>query len=193
MSEPIRSGGLPKRSLIWVIALIAVIATDLAALRAVLPITLPVDPGATGNSALPPTFWREHLPTFPDLGLVLMIVLLEVGLFRLVSRREKKQRAFWLGFEVAGWAYVITCLAYSSTAWRLAYFLFERYAIARPMGRPFDMERFILFAAGLQVLLSLVIACSAGILALWGWHYWGAFPADQSRSIEPGSASGIAV
>jgi hypothetical protein len=165
-------------------ALIAVIAADLAALRAVLPITLPVDPGAVGNASLPPTFWREHLPTFPDLGLVLMIVVLEVGLFRLFSRRGG-DRAFWIGFEVAGWAYVITCLAYAPTAWSLAYSLFEGRALGRPMGRPFDMGRFILFAGGLHLLISLVIAFFVGILARSAWHRSGAISRRTRPLREP--------
>ena len=94
-------------------------------------ITLPIDPGT--NPSLPPTFWREHLPTLPDLGLVLMVLVLEAGLFRLFSRRGP-ERAFWLGFEVAGWAYVITCLAFAPVAWRLVYSPFEGYVLGRPMG-----------------------------------------------------------
>jgi hypothetical protein len=111
-SESIRSR---RPSLAWAMALVAVAAADLAVLRAALPITLPIDPGA--NPSLPPKFWREHLPTLPDLGLVLTVLVLEAGLFRLFSRRGP-ERAFWLGFEVAGWAYVITCLTFARVAWR---------------------------------------------------------------------------
>jgi hypothetical protein len=149
--------------------LVAVVAADLAALRAALPITLPIDPGA--NPALPPSFWREHLPTLPDLGLVLMVLVLEAGLFRLFSRREP-ERAFWLGFEVAGWAYVITCFAFAPVAWRFAYSLFEGYVPGRPMGRTFDMERFILFAGSFHLLVSLAFAFLVGVVARRAWRPW---------------------
>jgi hypothetical protein len=151
-------------------ALVAVVDADLAALRAVLPITLPIDPRA--NPSLPPTFWREHRPTFPDLGLVLMVVVLEASLFRLVSRRGA-ERAFWLGFEVAGWVYVITCFAFAPTGWRLAYSLFEPYVPGRPMGRRFEMDQFILFASGLRLVTSLALAFLAGVLARSAWRRWG--------------------
>ena len=75
------------------------------------------------NPTLSPKFWREHLPTFPDLGLVVMVLVLEAGLFRLFSRRGS-ERAFWLVAEVAGWAYVVTCLAFLPVSWRVAYSLF---------------------------------------------------------------------
>ena len=57
-------------------AVIAFIAADLAALRAI-------------------------LPRIPNPGIVVMILVLEVGLFRMVSRRGAA-RTFWFGFEIAG-------------------------------------------------------------------------------------------
>jgi hypothetical protein len=121
MSLPSKSI-LPRRhSLVWAMAMIAVIAADLAALRAI-------------------------LPRIPNPGLVIMVLILEVGLFRMVSQRGAA-RSFWLGFEVAGWAYVITSAVFAWTAWRMARFLFEGFVLRRPIGLPFEMHQFIIFAA----------------------------------------------
>ena len=102
-----------------------------------------------------------------------MILVLEVGLFRTVSRRGAA-RAFWLGFQVAGWAYVITAEVFSWTAWRLARSLFEGWVLKRPIGLPFEMQRFILFAGGLQLLVSLVVALVTGLLTRLAWSRWSA-------------------
>src|SRR6476620_6132305 len=104
----------------WAMIAIAVIAADLAAVRRMLPI---------GLSPLMLDSLRAGLPLdFPNVGLGVMIVLLQVGLFRLVSRR-RAGRAFWLGFEVAGWAYVIVCMVFAGAAWGFARFLFEGYVL----------------------------------------------------------------
>ena len=169
MSLPSESTRSRRPSLAWAMAVVAVIAADLGTLRAALPITLPVDPGA--NPGLPSRFWREHLPTLPDLGLVLMVLMLEAGLFRLFSRRGP-ERAFWLGFEVAGWAYVVTCFAFAPAAWGLVYALFEGYVQRRPMGQTSDMDRFIVFAGSLHLLVSLALAYFVGVLAKRAWRLW---------------------
>ena len=93
-SESIRAR---EHSLGWAMAVIAVIAADLAACA--------------------------YLSSCPNFGLVVMILVLEVGLFRLASR-QRQVRAFWLGFEVAGWAYVVTCSVFAWTVWRLSRSLF---------------------------------------------------------------------
>ena len=95
-----------------------------------------------------------------------MILVLEVGLFRLASQRGAARR-FWLGFEVAGWTYVITCEVFAWTAWRLARSLFEGYVLRRPIGPPFEMQRFIFFAGGLQLVISLALALIIGMLTRW--------------------------
>jgi hypothetical protein len=125
-------------------AVIAFIAVDLAALRAT-------------------------LPRIPNPGLAVMTLVLEAGLFRVVSR-QGGVRDFWLGFEVAGWAYVITCSIFAWTAWRLARSLFERCVLGNPIDRPIEMDQFVLFAGSLQLLISLAIALLAGILARSVWH-----------------------
>jgi len=128
-------------------AVIAFIAADLAALRAI-------------------------LPRIPNPGIVIMILVLEVGLFRMVSRRGVA-RTFWFGFEVAGWAYVIACEVFAWTAWHLARLLFQGYVLERPIGLPFEMNQFVLFAGSLQLLISLAIALIVGILTRSAWSRWG--------------------
>ena len=92
--------------------------------------------------------------------------------FRVASQRGAT-RTFWLGFEVAGWAYVITSAVFALTAWRMARFLFEGFVLGRPIGLPFEMYRFIVFAGSLQLLVSLAIALFVGNLARTSWHRWG--------------------
>jgi hypothetical protein len=128
-------------------AVIAFIAADFAALRA--------------------TF-----PRMPNPGLVIMILILEVGLFRMASQRGAV-RTFWLGFELAGWAYVLTAEVFAWTAWRLARSLFEGYVLRRPIDLRFETERFILFAGGLQLLVALAVALIVGILTRSAWSRWG--------------------
>ena len=136
-----------RRSLGWAMAVIAVIAADLAALRAT-------------------------LPRIPNFGLVVMILVLEVGLFRLASR-QRPVRAFWLGFEVAGWAYVVTCSVFAWTFWRLFRFVFESQVLKKPISLPFEMNQFLLFAGVLQLLISLAIALNIGLLTRSVWRRRG--------------------
>jgi ABC-type sulfate transport system permease component len=143
-SESIRTR---RYSLAWAMAVIAFIAADLAALRA-------------------------SFPRLPNFGLVIMILVLEGGLFRLASARGAP-RAFWLGFEVAGWAYVVTCVVFTWTAWRLSRSLFEGYVIGKPIRLPFEMYQFLIFAGVLQLLISLAIALSIGSLARSIWRRRG--------------------
>jgi hypothetical protein len=143
-SESIRAS---RHSLGWAMAVIAVIAADLAALRA--------------------TF-----PRVPNFGLVLMILVLEVGLFRLASR-QGAVRAFWIGFEVAGWVYVIKCSVFAWTVWRLSRSLFESHVLKKPISLPFEMNQFLLFAGILQLLVSLAIALSVGLLTCTVWRRRG--------------------
>ena len=163
MSIP--SGSIrPRRpSLTWAMVVIAVIAADLAAVRPILPLGLSPTTLDALRASLP--------PDFPNLGLGVMILVLEVGLFRLVSRRGVG-RAFWLGFEVAGWAYVIV-MVFAGTAWSLARSLFEEYVLGSQIRFPFGLGRFVLFACGLHLVISLAIACFVGILARSAWRRWG--------------------
>lgn len=138
---------LPRYSIAWAMAIIVLIAADLAVLRAILPL-------------------------IPNPGHVIMVIVLEVGLFRMVSQRGAA-RMFWLGFELAGWVYVITCEAFATTVWRLARSLFEGYVIRRPIGLPFELTRFILFAGSLQLLVALAVALIVGFLTRSAWNRWG--------------------
>jgi hypothetical protein len=98
-----------------------------------------------------------------------MVLVLEVGLFRIVSQRGAT-RTFWLGFEVAGWTYVVACSVFARTIWLVARSLFEGYVLRRPIGSPSDMNRFMLFASSLQLLISLAIALIAGVLTRSAWE-----------------------
>jgi hypothetical protein len=151
-----------RRSLVWAMALIAVIAADLGALRPFFPLQISIFSTSYPWSVLRE---REFLPpNFPNLGLVVVILVLEIGLFRMVSR-QGGERTFWLGFEVAGWAGVIACSVFAQTIWWQVRALFEECLIARQIGRPLDMGRFVLFAGGLHLTCLLAIAFFVGILA----------------------------
>src|SRR5262245_19012234 len=80
---------------------------------------------------------------------------------------------FWLGFEVAGWACVITCSVFAQTIWWQARSLFEGYLLGRQIGRPLDMGRFVLFVGGLHLSISFAIALLVGFLACSAWRRRG--------------------
>jgi hypothetical protein len=162
MSLPYGSPRNRRHSLAWALALIAVIAADLAALRPFFPLEISIF-----RTSYPWSVLREPEslpPRFPNLGLVIMVLVLEIGLFRVASRRGW-ERMFWLGFEVAGWACVITCSVFARTIWWQARSLFEGYLLGREISRPLDMGRFVLFVGGLHLAISFTIALLVGILA----------------------------
>ena len=98
MSVPSESNRPRRRSLAWAMVVVAVIAVDLAAVRPMLPVGL--------SPLMLDALRASQPPDFPNLGLGVMILVLEVGFFSLASGRGAG-RAFWLGFEIAGWAYVV--------------------------------------------------------------------------------------
>jgi hypothetical protein len=161
-SESIR----PRRhSLAWAMVLIAVIAADFAAVRPSFPLQIGIF-----WTSYPWSVVREVLPPrFPNLGLVTMVLVLEIGLFRMVWRQGVK-RPFWLGFQVAGWACVITSLVFADRIWWQARAVFEGWLLGRQIGRPLDMGRFVLFVGGLHLLIGLAVAVSIGILARLAWR-----------------------
>src|SRR4051794_22294523 len=161
MSLPYESPRNRRHSLAWALALVAVIAADLAALRPFFPLEISIFWTSYPWSALRE---REFLPPrFPNLGLAIMVLVLEIGLFRTASR-QAGERMFWLGFEVAGWACVITCSAFAQTIWWQARSMFEGYLLGREIGRPLDMGRFVLFVGGLHLSISFAVALLVGIL-----------------------------
>ncbi len=176
MSLPSEKSRHRRHSLTWSMVVIAVIAADLAALRPTFPLEISIFWTSYPWSVLRE---REFLPpNFPNLGLVVMVLVLEIGLFRLVARKGG-ERIFWLGFEVAGWACVLACSFFARTIWWEARSLFEGYLLGRQIGRPLDMGRFVLFAGGLHLLVSLAIALSASILARSAWRRWGALSSGR--------------
>jgi hypothetical protein len=178
MSLPSESIRIRRHSLAWGMALIAVVAADLAALRPAFPLEISIFWTSYPWSAMRE---REFLPpNFPNLGLVVMILVLEIGLFRMVSR-QGTERTFWLGFEVAGWACVITCSIFARTIWWWLRSLFEGYLLGREIGRPLDMGRFVLFVGGLHLSISLAIAFLVGILARSAWRRRGSLSGGPER------------
>ncbi len=129
---------LPRTAIAKLMLIIAIVAADLAALLAT-------------------------LPTIPNPGLALMVVILEVGLFIAVARRGPSRR-FWIGFEALGWTYVLAGFLFSRSAWWLARHLFEGYVLGAKIGRPVEMSQFILFGGGLHLVLSLAVAIAGGLL-----------------------------
>jgi hypothetical protein len=156
-----------RLSLVRAMALIAIIAADLAALRTSFPLEISIF-----WTSYPWSLQREPEflpPHFPNLGLVMMVLVLEIGLFRLISR-QRVERTFWLGFEVAGWACVSMCTIFARTIWWWSRSLFEGCLLGREIGRPQDMGQFILFAGGLHLLIILTIAFLFGMFARSAWH-----------------------
>ena len=129
---------MPRLSIAKLMAVVAILAVDLAALA-------------------------RTLPVIPNPGLVIMVVILQVGLFRMVSRSGSK-RAFWIGFEAFGWAYVLACIAFSRLSWSVARSLFERFVLGTAISRPSEMSHYILFAGVLQLVLSSAVAFLGGLL-----------------------------
>ena len=148
--------GEPSRefTVLGLLALVAVIAVDLAALR----LALPMDFGP-----FHPRFVSQT-PTFPNCGLVVMVLVLEVGLFRAASR-SGRERVFWLGFEAGGWVYVIAGLAFAQPTWLLTRSIFEGCLLRRQMSGSSEMEGFVLFAFSLHLLAALAVAFVTGFFA----------------------------
>jgi hypothetical protein len=153
----------PRRhSIAWTMVAVAVIAADLAALRPALPMDL---------SPFHPRF-VPLIPTFPNFGLVVMVLVLEIGLFCAITHRGST-RAFLLGFEVGGWAYVLTCSVFARRTWLLTRALFEEYVLGSQIGLQSEMERFVLFAFAVHFLAAIAIALFVGFLVRAAWcHRW---------------------
>jgi hypothetical protein len=119
-----------------------------------------------------------------------MIVVLELGLYRLVSCRVRA-RAYWIGFEVGGWAYVALCMVFAGTAWGLARSLFERHITGSQISFPSGWGQFVPFACGIHLTISLVVAFVAGILVDAVWRRLGGLRAGKhdDESSDPGCRS----
>jgi hypothetical protein len=100
-----------------------------------------------------------------------MVLVLVIGVFAAVLRRGP-ERAFWLGFEVGGWAYALPCMIFAPATWSLTRSLFESSLLGRNIGLQLEMERFVFFAFGVHLVVSLALALVAGILASLAWRRW---------------------
>jgi hypothetical protein len=160
-----RSGG--RRSVAWIMLVVLLIAADLAALRSFFPLEISIF-----WTSYPWSVIREDLPPrFPNLGAILMILILEVGVFRMVSGRGPR-RAFWIGFEAVGWSLVLVALIFARDIWWQARETFETDVIGREIGRPHDMGQLVLFVSGLHLLTGLGLALVAGLLTRATWRRW---------------------
>ncbi len=128
-----------RGSLASLMAAVAIIAADLAALNATLPM-------------------------IPNPGLVVLVVVLEVGLFR-VARRRGPERAFWVGFEVAGWAWVVPNAVWQLAVWRLFRPLYEANVLGGPITGPGQVWRVVAVAGALHLALGLGVALAGGRIA----------------------------
>jgi hypothetical protein len=163
MSLPSESSGFRRHSLAWAMVVIAVFAANFAAVRPMLPIGL--------SPLMLDALRASHPIDFPNIGLGVMILVLEVGLFRLISN-QGVNRAFWLGFEIAGWAYVIVCMVFAGAAWGLARSLFEKYVLGGQMSFRSGLGQFVQFACGLHLAIALAVALFAGVIARTAWRRW---------------------
>ncbi len=105
----------------------------------------------------------QAFPRIPNPGLVLMVLILEVGLFHAISRRGPA-RFFWIGFESVGWVYVLTCFAFDVPLWRFTHDHFKTYFQTSPIFSSADRWLFILYASVVQFVLALTGAIIGGFL-----------------------------
>ena len=128
---------VPRVPISRLMAVVAVLALDFAVLRAI---------------------W----PRIPDLGLVVMVGVLEITLLSPATRRAPGH-TFWLAFEAAGWAYVLVAFAWSRWVYLFDRAIFERFVLGARIGQPGQMNRFLLFAGGLNLVGSLITASLFGV------------------------------
>jgi hypothetical protein len=125
-------------SIARLMAIVAIVAADLAAAAAI-------------------------LPAIPNPGAVVMLLVLEVGLF-FWGRPGKPTRPFWIGFGAFGWSYVLACLSFDHAIWRLLRPLLETYILGAKPSTPNELWLCILYAGCLQLGLSLAVAVSGGLM-----------------------------
>ena len=130
---------MPRVPIARLMAIVAILALDFAALRAT-------------------------LPRIPNLGLVVMVVVLEVVLLSPATRRAPG-RSFWLGFQAVGWAYVLAGFAWNRPLWAFDRSLFEGSILGAKITQPGDMNRFLLLAGVWHLVGSLAAALLGGLVA----------------------------
>jgi hypothetical protein len=104
------------------------------------------------------------LPRIPNPGVVAMLLFLEVGLFYWV-RPGTPTRPFWIGFAAFGWSYVLACLAFDRAIWRLLRPFVETHILGAKPGTPNELWLCILYAGCLQLGLSVAVAVLGGLMA----------------------------
>jgi hypothetical protein len=102
---------------------------------------------------------RLTLPLIPNPGLTVILLVLQIGVFATI-RSTGSDRAWWLGFEAVGWAYLLICFPVQALSWGLPRFFFERI-IGRTIASPTDTLLVIGFAGLVHLVVGLGL-CLAG-------------------------------
>lgn len=106
---------------------------------------------------------------FYNKPLILAILVLEYGLFRMASRRE--ERPYWLGFELIGWFYVLIDYHFFSEI-RYGIINLAQQKILQPVVLPLlilspvsEPMAYSLMAAAIEIVATLFLAVLGGRLA----------------------------
>jgi len=131
---------------------------------------------------------RSFLPIMPNPGMVVMVLILEVGLFLVVARRGAS-RAFWVAFEVAGWVYVLAHWTWALPIWKWSRSVYEARVVGRPITVSNDGFRMILAAGAFQLTLCLLASLACGLAARAVSRRWsGARISSRPGPPAPGGA-----
>lgn len=145
---------IPRVQIGRLMVVVALLAVDLAALRAT-------------------------LPALPNPGLVVMVGILQALLVLPGAGRPGR-----LGFQAAGWAWVVAGFAAGRPAWMLTRAAFEMGILGERIARPAEMNQLLLFATAFHLALALVVASLGAWLARW-------LVARSGRSPGPGGGGEI--
>ncbi len=142
-------------------AVVVIVALDLAALRAA-------------------------LPRLPSPGLMVMVIILEAGLFHVFSRRGRL-RPFRLGFQAGGWSYVILGLSpLRVVVFRWLAWIYERFLGLSLLGSSLDQMKILVVDMGVQLLLAISAGLLGGLLArLISRRVGPAAPASDRAGLQP--------
>jgi hypothetical protein len=140
MPETLESGSIRGISLIRSMALVAIIAVDFAAVS---------------------SMGRMH----PNPGIALMVVVLEVGLWR-VTARAAEIGPEWMGFQFLGWAYVLFHMSLARPIWQWS----SRFFLKTILGSTVFMTQnqrwvYLAFASCVQLAIALSLAMLGGAVA----------------------------
>ncbi|WZO99614.1 hypothetical protein EP7_001221 [Isosphaeraceae bacterium EP7] len=138
-----------RTSLVRSMILIAIFAADMAFLRSI------------------------EVRALPDPGIMVMVIVLEVGLWRKTARRARIVPE-WVGFQLAGWAYVAVLVIYARPIRLLSAQFFLRVILGSPVFMD-NRQRWAFFAIswGGQLAIALSLAMLGGFIAGRLWELIG--------------------